>query len=160
MHSSVISSETVISRENPIYLLNEQLEISPFTLANEVIDEFLVWGGRIIKKSNLCSSPLLVAVDVRKCAAAAGWRCFFWIRPSYIWVHVVVVAPQTDGPRWWWGTSDVWCRLNPKIGERSCVSPLLHRGNPRGCELPGRIWDESTITGLHWRKQLVLPDII
>lgn len=26
-------------------MLNEQLEISPFTLAKEVIDEFLVWGG-------------------------------------------------------------------------------------------------------------------
>lgn len=42
MHSSVISSVTVIGRENPIYLLNELLEISPFTLAKEEINEFLV----------------------------------------------------------------------------------------------------------------------
>lgn len=60
MHSSVISSVTLISRENPIYLLNEQLEISPFTLAKEAIDEQLQ-----LDEDGSCGSGLLTYGSMR-----------------------------------------------------------------------------------------------
>lgn len=124
MHSSIISSVTVISRENPICSMSSlKCYLSPLQ-KRWLMSSWCEEGGEFKKNQPLFFTSfgcgLMIWENVQLQLNEDG-------SPGsglLTYVSVVVVAPQTDGLRWWWGTSDLWCWFNPKIGERSCVSPF------------------------------------